>query len=55
LLLLVVSLGGGSALAGGAATAEASQYSAIPDPEKPTISNVLAEDQNAADFQENLP
>jgi hypothetical protein len=54
LLVLMVSLGGGSVLTGGAATAEASHYSAYSDPEKPTISNVLSEEQNVAEFQEKF-
>ena len=54
LLLLVVSLGGWSVLAGDAAAVEARQYSAYSDPEKPAISHVLSEGQNVAEFQEKF-
>lgn len=54
LLLLVVSLGGGSVLAGDASAVEARQYSAYSDPEKPTLSFVLSEEQNVEEFREQF-
>jgi len=54
LLLLAVSLIGGSTLAGGASAAEARQYSAYSDPEKPALSFVLSEEQNVEEFRERF-
>jgi hypothetical protein len=54
LLLLAVSLIGGSTLAGGVSAAEARQYSAYSDPEKPALSFVLSEEQNVEEFRERF-
>ncbi|MBA3471798.1 MAG: hypothetical protein H0T57_00980 [Rubrobacter sp.] len=44
----------GSTLAGGASAAEARQYSAYSDPEKPALSFVLSEEQNVEEFRERF-
>lgn len=54
LLLLAVGLGGGSVLAGDASVAEARQYSAYSDPEKPALSFVLSKEQNVEEFREKF-